>query len=392
MKIESQDVKQLITSTKLFSNKASIFSLLASFLTLLGFFIYMLGYSFLYGFYFGKDQDVPTSILELIIAAVPFNFYTVTVMGVFVLLLYSFLVSLIFYIVKPSNHVKTWKTTLQKIMAVCVIIFVAHISISIIFFGEFKNNLAQIIEMGIFFWVIFFYFLVFSIWVIKSSKRPSAGISGLLYALIILLLIGQYSGIPIDVQGTILLFICFPIGVILARYNKSNFLIYYPYIAVILLLISRKLIGLNINISIFLSLIIAIIFSGIFERVKQTLVHLYSLLKRKLQRNVVEIVDTTSDKVNWRVTFPVMLIMLIFAITTIIPYTSYITGKIMRSMIPGRAIQVIEYSNGTKSICGELVTYKDGVFYISNTKWEIVILKNLDVNVQFKEDNETRCN
>lgn len=393
MNIKNDNLKQISTFNDLLRNKTNLIPLLATFLTLVGFFIYMLGYSFLYGFYFGKAQEVPTSIFELIIAAVPFNFYTVTVMGVFVLLLYSFLASLIIFIIKPSSRFKTWKTKLRKIIAVCAIIFTAHISISIVFFGEFKNNLSQIVEMGIFFWVVFFYFLVFAIWVTKSSKRPSAGISGLLYSFIILLLMSQYSEIQRDFQVAIFIFICFPIGIVLAKFNKNVILIYYPYLAMILLLISRKLIGMNINISIILSLLMALLLTILLGSVKHILIHLYILLKSKFQRNssVLEIIVDTNHKVIWRVTFPVILMMLILAVTTIIPYTSFITGKIIRSMIPERTLQVIEYSNGINSICGELVTYKDGVFYISNTKWELVILKHLDVNVQFKQEDESRC-
>ncbi|MFF0830187.1 hypothetical protein ACFYU8_25270 [Brevibacillus sp. NPDC003359] len=394
MNIVREEAKQSITGKSILSNKARFLSLSATFITLFGFFNYMLGYSYLYGYYFGKDQNVPTSILELIISAVPFNFYTVTVMGVFVILLYSFFASLVYFIVKSSTNVKSWKTSFQKLLAVCLIIFVSQISISIIFFGEFKNNLSQIIEMGVFIWCLFFFLLVFLIWMIRSSKRPIAGISGFLYSIILLLLMAQYTDIAVDYQIAIFLFSCFPFGILLTWYKRNNFFIYYPYSALFLIMISGESLGLSVDRSIFLSLIIAVIFSMIFESVKQNLVQMYIFLKRKLQKNtdVVEIVDPKKNKANLKVTLPVLIMMCILALTTVVPYTSFITGKIMRSMIPGRAIQVIEYSNGTNNICGELVTYKDGVFYISNTKWELVVLKNIDVTVKFKQANETKCN
>jgi MFS family permease len=375
-------IKELFIKDSFFSK----FSVMA----MVSFIVYSLGYSFLYGFYFGRDLGVSPSIFEIVIAAVPFNFYSVITLGCLVALFYLFLILFFRFLAMPMEGRKN-RTIFKSFISFLIVLFF-QIGLSLFFIGNPQDKLNQVLQFSLI-WVVVTSFILFIFWVL--SPRKSGAISGFLYSIFLIIVINLLRTffkieVPISVQAFLLLFFTFLIGVVLGHFNNRNkfvnFVIYYPYATISLILLTKLALGFGINISVSISVLLGAVLTKIYLNRSNDFFYFVKKLMLKLkllkvsEKDIVIFKEQYEKKVDILMIVPLFLIATTTAIIIIISYLSLSTGIIFRDLIPERSLQIIQTGAGDKFF-GELVTYKDDVFYISDEKWQLVVLKNLNVKI-----------
>jgi len=164
-------------------NKIIKLSFLAS---LISFFIYTIGYIFLYGFLFGGTGDKPTSLLEIFINPVPINFYSVIIVGIFIVLCCIFCFVIIYFI-RTLIYVteKRNKPYLKRLEEKVVLFIVFGAFCVLLHFGVstfFVNSLSIDIYTAKFavIWIAPLLLFVFGYYMINAPKYWLPAISGIL--------------------------------------------------------------------------------------------------------------------------------------------------------------------------------------------------------------------
>ncbi|MCW2278649.1 hypothetical protein [Heliophilum fasciatum] len=345
-------------------------------------FFYGLGYSFLYGFYFGKQLNTPLpSLQELVINAVPINFRSILIIGV----LYFLNVLLVLYLIYIIGQMKKYPSNYRLDYAIySVVVFLTmQFCLSIFFLGDISS---RTIEFVFYLWITPLIVALMLWWLFNLASRPIPTLSGLFWALIFFLYIGLFIG-KIEYFKEINNDQKFLISMIL-------FLILFVSSAFFGRLLEKKLKGgvrktiLVAPLAFIIILVIAISFT------KNDLM-ISSVISFVASAFICIVIYFTPNRINKQnkeqlniiMTIPTLISLVVLPTTIGLnvvigsSYMSLISGKYVRTAIPDEVIKGykcnVEFyiNNYTNVLIDSIVVAIDGnVFYVSDKDWNLVVL------------------
>jgi len=356
---------------------AKVISTLTFLLTSFGMFFWGIGYTFLYGYYFGGGVTDFSSILEMVIKIVPFNFYSVMIISLFVL-------CTVFFLFNIGLFIKAGK--ILNIALSFIFFVVLHVVLTSIFIGDvtFQNLLYFSIL-----WVIPIYIVIVTFYfyrTIKSSKFFYM-FSGTLTAFILCAIFLYNLALDETILYMITVCMCFLLSTIYSYLSPKKliikFLISLPYFfigSVVVKVFLEKFINVHSKgLFIFLyalSFILSFIYSYLLFPEDR------SSANTKLNDNNN---NNNDDNENLRVEVMVritkflapleqplrnmiiILAIIIFLVFT--PLVSSLSGKTIRVVTPNDAFKYEKINTPSlpeKKVEGILVSEQNNILYISS--------------------------
>ncbi|MBB3112967.1 hypothetical protein FHS18_005069 [Paenibacillus phyllosphaerae] len=341
-----------------------------------GLIFYTIGYSFLYGYYFSGDLPGYYSILNIIVHPVPINFYTVSIISSLIIIIVVFLISSIF-VIKQKN----W----GKSVPILIFLVAFHICLSVFFVnGEdiYEKSFSFIVV-----WSVPVFITIMIFWMIRTPFHPRLSISGTLYGLFVFVIFDLILKIQ-DIYAQLFLPVgSFLLGIIFTLLNKKwtekyifRAFLTFPIVELIVLIfmyllkiiIEVKIDGKDMTVLTCLAFLITLIIS--LKRYKESPEiprvssnsdnKKYTVLLNKLEQlGIPSIVSTVS------------IIILLLGILA--PLLSLNAGQYIRVITTSstREMQLIKNYDNSFSIKGNVVSIKEGNYYVSNEGWNLVIVK-----------------
>ncbi len=345
---------------------------------------YGIGYLFSYGFYFSGVKPGLDSLHDILIKPVPFDFKPILMIGIVFLVI----VSLFLLILK----------SMEKDFFITLLIWVGiHFLIATFFIG--------------FVGVKPIYYIIFAfIWVLPliiygmiqyfkiAADSTVLIISGLCYSILVVWMISIISKIiKIDTRlsswGCLLFISIFLYTpqllkrvITRGKSQKIYYLILYPISSSILLILvgvirvslKMKLLGIYSlllqGVALFLAFIILIIFKKPLLKCIEKKLTMSNLNHENLNNDIIlAFINLYKNKY---LTSIVLLTSVLFSIF-MISYGALIFGQSMRLAIPNTPMELIKYNFAgmTNEIVGKVVAKGDDTYYISNNKFNPVIIK-----------------
>lgn len=360
---------------------------------------YAFGYIFLYGYYFsGKISFLP-SALQTLILPVPFNFYSVMISSIFIVISTIVLVVLVRYsIIIGSKNTKLKERVLIGFSGI-IFFFVFHIIFSIFFINIYNNKLYSIFTF-LLIWVVPLVIVVSGIWLIQSIKAPITALSGFIYSILVTgflndplskyFILENDIQLTKDVYFTIGVYLSFVISALYSRLNNLHykedikatfvrFFTYIPWLLLLLIIIDRLdiyNIKYEFKISVLVPLFILLSILLIVAR--------YPWFKK--QDNVENRNDAQKKSAKKTRPTHIKLILMGYYSVVIIGFFvsvyigTLLAGKYLREFSPRPEfsnIQIVPYSNSTDlPIVGTIVAIKDSTYYISDKHWRLIIIRS----------------
>ncbi|WP_322924271.1 hypothetical protein [Paenibacillus campi] len=385
--------------------------------TTLGYYFYSLGYLFIYGYYLSGEITTVPSLFALSINPIPLNEYSVTIISV-----YLFIATFGIFFAMVSLK----QTKLYSLVMVLPILFLLHIGLSLFFLSSYHgaNQSLQFLII----WIIPLFLALNIFALIKATKFKVLFLSGIIYSSFLGSFILHYFGIINKAGGLkhgslgYIMLTVFIIPFLAAiyvmflqkRYKRtiSRVIVLFPFtfIGVVSLYAFFEFItGYNVfmvinkrieyffdtdffsewKFKLLLVLPIAWILNIFFCRLlkkKQRFQYRKELEQQRLQNT-----NDNNENIKWdantRKVFRSIVLFVIpcvfIAICAIPPILSLIAGNYIRTFSPTgvRQIEVIEDYTNHKTIKGMILKIEGDIYYISNEKWELEILKTDHIHV-----------
>jgi hypothetical protein len=376
-------LKEWLIKLKSYDLKIVYFAIL-----LLGFGLYTLAYVFLYGFYFGRGSDDIMSIIHVIINPVPFNFKSLTMLGLFLVILLAFFMMVLQRI--TDSLYKRSKYILLDLLVLIILIICTQMAITLVFIGKYNLSVKY---FGV--WV-FLSLIIICLALILSGKAIEMAYGFMGGILITVITSLAFSKLNINIQirteiySWILLGICLLLAILLVYINLKNLIIN----CIIYLVTNFYVIKTGeikfINFSSLLTPIIILI----------ALVAINFLIKKNLyiQNIIIKLNKNKTKEINNSILgnfFKLAIerykfILVLFSISSVIFYSYFLfftLGRdISKSMLKTSYDTISYKSNGINTqpepLRGIIVSHTDNIFYISNENKELIMIKkNTDVEI-----------
>ncbi|MCY7753162.1 hypothetical protein MOC99_20025 [Bacillus haynesii] len=366
---------------------AKVISTLTFLLTSFGMFFWGIGYTFLYGYYFGGGVTDFSSILEMVIKIVPFNFYSVMIISLFVL-------CTVFFLFNIGLFIKAGK--ILNIALSFIFFVVLHVALTWIFIGDvtFQNLLYFSIL-----WVIPLYIVIVTFYFYRTTKssRFFSIFSGILTAIILCAILYNFI-LDETIRYLITVSICFLLSIIYSYFSLRNFfsilmltLPYFFTVSIFVKIFLEKFMNIHSK-SLFISLcLFSIILSSVYS---------YFYLKHRESSNTdsnnplnnntnnnsnhnnnndskkkkyleIEMIDKIA-KFLAPLEQPLRNIFIISAIICFLvgtPMVSSLSGKVIRVVTPTNAFKYEKIETPSlpeKKVEGILVSEQNNILYISS--------------------------
>ncbi|MCR8844098.1 hypothetical protein NQ117_10410 [Paenibacillus sp. SC116] len=389
------DLKENET-VKTLSNLIVIGLKISMIVTIVGFYFYLLGYSFLYGYYFSGNLSGISSITDLLNNPVPFNFYSVMIIAIFLLITVLF-----FYFLSVDFKNKKIETIFFGI----IIFGVFHVCFSLFFVNG--SDSGKVIDF-LFVWVVPLFFVIFFIWLNQFSKDIINCFSWTLYGAMVHISFFELLKWPGYWNPLLLISMMFLFGGIFPRLT-SNFLrrnlliksiVIFPFALVscaFLFVVIKQLAGFphifNLYIITPISIATALIISPYLKPNKEIQdITLMAAVQNDTDnnssndKNVPEFLRALSQLERTK-QFIFVLIVITF-LMTIFPYTNVVVGKYIREITPSerREVQIIkDYEKGL-TVEGNVISIHNNIYYISDTNWRLQLIKGETIHVERKPE------
>lgn len=384
--------------------------------TIFNFFTFAIGYIFLYGFFFGgKMGDNNSSVMETFVNPVPFNFYSVMIIGYLIVIsaFYFYLIGrYIIYIKNKTNNDKIFEKIMKTfwlflgIMFIFAIIHLGMVSFFISGSDIFKNAFSFL-----YFWIVPLMLFILVYWNIRGMKYPFPSISGIFYSFLFLALYSKFiKEIKVDDEIFInfLPFIIFAGSIVFSLFgntHKNNLLISTILVFPISLLgtaftnylyfiVIKKQENFTLStvvevIYILISIIISIWISYYITRRNNYKADNQDLFSIKSKLFIISYNKLKDRIISIAFMIPIFLILIVF----IIPKGLFFTSVYIREManfsgdplVEKEVIYVEESLTKFNDLSnkfpqkGFVVSEKNGTYYIVNTQWRLERISNAKI-------------
>jgi hypothetical protein len=348
--------------------------LLYSGLAFIAFFVYTLSYVFFYGYYFSGQSDEPISMVKAFLNPVPFNFKSLTIIGLFLIIVLLILLN-IEYKMSISLREKSI-TFFMDLFALVIIIIVIQAFFSLVFRGSFRGDFRYLLS-----WTTPLFIIIITAF-LHSGKWLNLiwGTVGLVDVIIIVSIIDllMKKSPTIPTIDFVLSLIWIVISIITVFYKNIRLVVLFNFcffiFTVLVILSPVKNLSLSLGISLFIISILIVLasinsFNSIIKREKIKKTEINSNQKKSVAHSIDNLIK------KYIVTISTVIFL------TLIGYAyhyAYDAGSYFKANVPQKAYDEIKYNdNGaTVTIKGVVVSNKDGVYYISTDKKQLVTIKS----------------
>jgi hypothetical protein len=357
-------------------------------LVFLGFFVYTLAYVFFYGYYFsGQSGDLP-SMIQAFVNPVPFNFKPLTIIGLSLIVVLLVLTNMA-YIMVTSLKSNPIEFIVDLIILVALIIFI-QICFSIAFVGTYRLRFQDIRIWGYPILLILFSSFI-------NSGKGRYFFWSLLGAVDIFLIAGIVSTISgIEFKNSYGYSIFFTAWLVLSIislfYRIIKCIIGFNLFVIAFLILSvlmknQNLISHKTIIIFVISLICVLLLFRFYNYLRGLIMKRHHTDKHKLVRNLDFYIGVEFIIQKYKFVFLPVFALILIALA----YSStYDLGRSLQKSLSQETYDIISYYSNTSmnspnTIVGNIISYKDGVYYISNDKKELITLKNSIVETKPKK-------
>ena len=358
-----------------------IVSVVSLLLSVVSTFLLAIGYSFLHGYYFSGENPGFYSIIDIISNPIPFNFFSVAIISGLVTLSVVFLFSVLLMVKKRKVHL---------ILGAFLFFIVFHSCLSI-FFVKGSDLLERVLSFSVI-WTLPIFITIMIFWSMRAPLRFGSSLSGTLYGLYIIAVVSIIFELS-DTYMQLLVPVCsFTLGILFTLFKIEwyknilvRFLVVFPYsmfatascITLVEFMVDFS-IGNLLKISIFvgISIISAVVIA--LKKWKQNKARDIDLAKSVFDdylKNAAEV-----GKATMLATLTIVVVVL----SIVSPQVSMIGGQYIRSLTTDgiRELQIIRDFDNKVSIMGNVVSIKEGIYYISNENWKLDIIKGDNIVVE----------
>lgn len=365
---------------------------------LVAYFFYQLGYSFLYGFYFGGNTNEYISLIDMIVNPVPFNFKSITAIGIiYLILLIAYFVPLVSSIYENKISKKV-----TFFMIYLFIIFMMFIFNCVLFWGMPDDTF----QKGIYLLILFLVIPVIIILIVSIFRLLFLNMvlffSGIIYIFMFTFLLLRF--LKVD-EKSYLYLIGIAVGLVLVnfiisfgkpivtKYEKffksklirflSEIVLYIPFIFILVVTV-MSVFKCKLNLISLFSIIVVI--SLIFVSSKDAIRKVKLSSKKDTNNN--EKTRIPGNKKNDRRTFAIIsctMIMSIVCLCSIMIYLTTIAGKMIRESSCISSKDKIMYNDvnnklESKLLFGSVVAQTDNIYFISKyPERKLVTVKALNI-------------
>ncbi|KIV58370.1 hypothetical protein AM501_24900 [Aneurinibacillus migulanus] len=404
--------------------------LVTTFITIMLFILYGIGYTFLYGFYFGGTTRQSPSLLETFIFPVPFEFNSVIIVGIILLIgviLFVIFTNEIRLFTGISNEKissgKKKQFNKQNLFFTIVAFILFHFVLSLFFLSALDDADKIFSFIGV--WIGPFIISVSIVWLVDLNRDFIMNTLEFIASFVIITVVGSFiiSFSEESIKDTWFSYY----DKLAYRLNVEKINLYFLAIFIFAFFINRgRKFYLDTNVRGFLyrlaivcsfSFIVNLLIYGIFKEILHYDTILFILFFTMFCSLFIAGLFPLFNFINFSITRPtkvleenknkdskkiiVFLIPVISAVVllTIFSIQSFETGKYLRKTIirangykenKNYLVETIIYSNENECLNGFVVTAdKNGVYYISNEDWKLVTLKNMSIRTQPISNNES---
>lgn len=398
--------KFFLNSLGIDDDKKLFYILLTGIFTYSTYLMYSLGYSFVYGFYFGAQAKYE-GIYNMLTNPIPFNFYSILLVGLFLVSCTIYLGFIIYTF---------WK---QKQYPFSVILFITiHIFITIFFTGlnndEILNNALTLLYI----WLMPFALLILLSLLYVAVNRFLIFLASILLYFYINLFLEMTNHIALlkiihiifEPLGLFLLPISLFIFLnFLLRKNKyiAKLIFLWMFLYLVVILANKFIIkflfsiptsnGMYILLTCSLTLLLSKIIFKIFPKFPYYAEFLINFGVHVFNKKTPQTPEENKFiKKNYLVIATIFLIVSVFLIlTTFIPKLatdtgSYISDALQKNNSIKLPIQEILVDQSETPIIGHVVAEKNGILYVSSQSKQLIIIKDDTYLIRPKELKENQ--
>lgn len=380
---------KLIKKLKDYESKWLYFLLIA-----FGFIFYTLAYVFFYGYYFGGSIKNVPSVIKIIINPVPFNFKSLTVLGVIFALVVTVFVNISTKITQKVKD-KSKLIILDMLILIGAVIG-SQIMLTIIFIGKFELRIdyfkAWIVPV-----IIVGYFSLSSI---EKYLDMVFGAFGAAFVTIILNLIDMIIKLSIPISWyMVIITIGWLIISIMSTYIQIKKIIIYEYVFLLIYMVwgnSVKLEIVSIKSGVIAGIIILIIniTNKIYNilRVRWKKKHPPKTTSNEKKENVSK-VDSLGRILLDQYKFILLTVSILFILCSTY-YSTFLLGKTMSDNMNETLYDdiILNIDDHTKEsnqiIVGNIISYKDNMLYISDKNRQLLKIKCDKFRTKPHEENK----
>lgn len=347
-------------------------------------FFYALAYLFFYGYYFGGNSSNSLSFITLFIYPIPFNFKSLTLLGLFLATIVIVIATVLNNLIKSIKTYHVTNSIIDLIILFCIIV-ISSICIDIFFIGKVGGTQ--------WFKVWTYPIIIFLIITLLYSKNIWNLIWGFISGFIIMLSIAIIQAIlNIGNIGmnerlfwiTVLLvsyILCFGKFKRIKRIILSSIILVLSIFVIeeISLLTYIKPKFLRIMLGLIISLLLSIIIIKLLFKIgllikkieKQTTLHKIFQKTKKDYINVLKNVGERHTKVLVIASLAVYIVVISFSIFNL--------GVYISETVQSRSFYIIEYfdenNNKGEPLTGNIAAFKDDTYYVSDKNKNLIIIK-----------------
>ncbi len=403
---------------KKLENSKWINQIIATVAVLISLFFYNLGYAFLYGYYFGGDLNNSISFLEIYVNPVPFNFKSISFIGLG-LLIYIIVIFL------PLIKILRSKNKSKNIFNVCVFFYsivVLIISSSCVFIGAFNKEVIITKMIYFIFLITVFPLTLFllMLFVIFAFDYKLVFLSALAYTLLLVMFISYKFQIPHDYVQLVMFYSVYFIPLLftqvlrgilfLIKWIKNEFIrlnikyiVLFGSVAIIFSVRIKKMISIRFLSAYYpfvlicscgILLVMIFIIKLAFNEVIKGLYFKTKTIINKIKENIVirnndkGAISNNDDVAKKResayLISTVICLSMIF-VSAIVSHSIVEVGKMTRYSLTGLSKDKIVYEKAddkkqNQYIFGDIVAQKDNIYFISKLpERKLMTIKNTNV-------------
>jgi len=379
---ELEILKGWLNALKSYDSKIVYFTVL-----LLGFGLYTLAYVFFYGFYFGKKSENVISILQVVINPVPFNFKSLTMLGLFLVIVCTVFIIILQKITESLT--KKSGFIIVDLLVLIILDICAQAAITLVFIG--KSNL-DLKYFGI--WVFINLLIIY--FALAASGKLIEIAYGLMVGLLILFITFLVTfTFKLEIRSELYLIIFgigwFLIAILIVYFNIKKWII-NCFIYVVICLLSVEIMAENKLDSFYIlpaAIIIMIVQIVINILINKHLYYQHSINEHNFNKKLKTEYNKSENLVvvifqRYKFILVPISISGIILCTYILIFTlgSDLSKNIMITSYDIISYKSIEKNNETVPMKGIVVAHNDNIFYISNKDRELIMIKkNSDVEI-----------
>jgi len=379
---ELEILKGWLNALKSYDSKIVYFTVL-----LLGFGLYTLAYVFFYGFYFGKKSENVISILQVVINPVPFNFKSLTMLGLFLVIVCTVFIIILQKITESLT--KKSGFIIVDLLVLIILDICAQAAITLVFIG--KSNL-DLKYFGI--WVFINLLIIY--FALAASGKLIEIAYGLMVGLLILFITFLVTfTFKLEIRSELYLIIFgigwFLIAILIVYFNIKKWII-NCFIYVVICLLSVEIMAENKLDSFYIlpaAIIIMIVQIVINILINKHLYYQHSINEHNFNKKLKTEYNKSENLVvvifqRYKFILVPISISGIILCTYILIFTlgSDLSKNIMITSYDTISYKSIEKNNETVPMKGIVVAHTDNIFYISNKDRELIMIKkNSDVEI-----------